>query len=82
MSTTLGDEYPRQQERCRELLQQYRDIGPNGAFGCAVIEATLKEADEAAISGDLPRMIRAFTDMQAHGTEAEHINREGKEVER
>jgi hypothetical protein len=64
--TTLGEEYPKQQARCRELLARYQEIGPAGAFGAAVIEATLKEADEAAISGDVVRMIAAFQKMKDH----------------
>lgn len=63
--TTLADEYPIEQERCRDLLQMYRSIGPSGQYGVAIIEATLREADKAAISGDLVRMIAAFNDMKA-----------------
>lgn len=62
---TLGEDYPNQQKRCRELLILYEQIGSDGIFGAAVIRQTLKEADEAAISEDLPRMIRAYEDMKA-----------------
>ena len=62
--STLGEEYPKQQARCRELLQAYRDIGPVGAFGHAHISGVLKEADEAAISSDLPRMLSAYEAMK------------------
>jgi len=61
---SLGTEYPKQQERCRELLQAYKEIGPAGAFGHHMISAVLREADEAAVSGDLVRMIRAFERMK------------------
>lgn len=60
---TLGEDYPKEQARCRELLALYAEI-PTGAFGSAAISAVLKEADEAAISGDLPRMIAAFKAMK------------------
>jgi len=63
--SSLGEEYPKEQARCRELLVAYREIGPIGAFGAAVIDATLKEADEAAAAGDVVRMLRAFEDMKA-----------------
>ena len=62
--STLGDEYPRQQERCRELLEQYKEIGPVGMFGYAMISQVLREADQAAISGDLVEMIRCYEKMK------------------
>lgn len=62
---TLGEDYPNQQKRCRELLILYEQIGPGGIFGAAILRQTLKEADEAVISGDLPRMILAYEDMKA-----------------
>jgi len=61
---TLGDAYPREQARCRELLAVYRDLGPIGAFGAAMIERTLAEADKAATAGDVAEMVRAFREMQ------------------
>ena len=62
--STLAEEYPKEQGRIRELLSRYREIGPAGIFGAAVIEQTLREADEAAMSEDLVRMLRAFESMK------------------
>ncbi len=62
--SSLGEEYPKEQARVRELLGIYKSIGPGGAFGAAGIEAVLREADTAAVSGDLARMIRAFQSMK------------------
>lgn len=62
--TSLGEQYPKEQARVREILGFYREIGPAGAFGAAMIEATLKRADEAAASGDVAAMIAAYKDMQ------------------
>jgi len=61
---SLGEEYPKEQARVREVLGVYKEIGPAGAFGAMDIEQTLREADEAALSGDLPRMIAAFEEMK------------------
>jgi len=61
---SLGEEYPKEQARVREVLGVYKEIGPAGAFGAMNIEQTLREADEAALSGDLPRMIAAFEEMK------------------
>lgn len=65
MTLTLGDDYPREQARVRTILGYYKEIGVAGRFGAAIIEATLKEADEAAISGDVVRMLKAYAAMKA-----------------
>lgn len=62
MSTSVGEDFPREQARCRQLLKEYREI-PTGAFGAAVIEQTLREADEAMASGDVVRILRAYQAM-------------------
>ena len=64
--TTLGDELPREQARCRELLVAYKEIGSAGAFGAAMIEQSLREADQAAISGDVVAMLRAYEKLKNH----------------
>jgi phage-related baseplate assembly protein len=64
MSESLGEAFPKEQERLRELLQAYRDIGPAGAFGYMAISAVAKRADEAAISGDPVAMLRAYQEMK------------------
>ena len=61
--STLGEDYPKEQERLRELIQVYAQI-PSRAFGKMMIEHALKKADEAAISGDLPRMIAEYKAMK------------------
>lgn len=61
---SLGQEYPLQQARVREILGHYKEIGPAGAFGAAWIEALLQRADKAAITQDLPAMIVCFQEMQ------------------
>ncbi len=64
MSTTLGDEYPKEQARCRELLGLYKEIGPAGQFGALMIEDMLRRADEAVVQGDVIAMLRVFQEMQ------------------
>jgi len=61
---TLGDEYPKEQARCRELLGMYREIGPAGRFGALMIEDMLRRADEAAMAGDVVEMLRVFGEMK------------------
>lgn len=61
---SVGDDFPRQQARCRELLQAYKDIGPAGTFGAVLIEAALKRADTAAISGDVLAILRSYGELK------------------
>ena len=61
---TLGDDLPKEQARVREVLGYYKEIGPAGAFGAAMIEQSLQDADSAVISGDLAAMISAYEDLQ------------------
>ena len=62
--STLGEEYPKQQARVRTILGYYKDVGPAGFFGAAMIEDLLRRADRAAIEQDLPAMIRLFQEMK------------------
>lgn len=63
--SSLATEYPKEQARCRELLQAYRELpGGVGVFGAMHIEAVLKRADEAAASGDVIAMLQAYEAMQ------------------
>lgn len=62
--TSLGEDYPKQQERCRTILGYAKQIGPAGAFLVAILEDLLRRADEAAISGDVVSMIRLYQEMK------------------
>lgn len=62
--TTVGDDFPKEQARVREALAVYRSIGPEAAFAIALIEATLRQADEAMASGDLVRILQAYQAMK------------------
>ncbi len=62
--TTVGEDFPKQQIRVRDVLKAYQDIGPNGALGAMLISNTLKEAEEAAISGDIVRILRAYESLK------------------
>lgn len=61
---TLADEFPKEQERCRQLLEQYKEIGPVGAFGHMMISDVLRRADQAAMSGDVVAMLRLYEEMK------------------
>ena len=64
----LGEDYLVEQTRMRELLVQAHEVAKlpnvNMSFYIAMLKAAMKEADEAAISGDVVRMIRAYKAMR------------------
>lgn len=61
---TLADALPREQERVRELLVQYVEIGPAGAFAAAMMRQSLARADQAVMSGDVVAMLRSLEDLR------------------
>ncbi len=60
----LAEAYPKEQARCRELLEQYRAIGPTGAFGHMMISQVLARADKAVAEGDVVAMLLCYKEMQ------------------
>jgi hypothetical protein len=60
MSESLAEALPQEMARVREVLGLYKQIGPAGMFGVAMIEQDLREADQAVMSGDIVRMLRAY----------------------
>lgn len=61
---SLGEMFPKEQARVREILGHYKEIGPVGAFGAMHIEESLLIADKAAMSGDVSAMIASYKDLQ------------------
>lgn len=61
---SLGEALPLEQARCREVLVEYRKIGPAGSFGAAMIELALRRADQATISGDIVGMLQAYEELK------------------
>lgn len=61
---SLGEEYPKEQERCRGLLLQYADIGAAGIPGSMIIKDVLRRADKAVVEGDTIGMIGLYHEMQ------------------
>jgi hypothetical protein len=64
--TTLADELPRQQERCRMILENALQIGQPGELLAMMLRASLKRAELAAISGDIVQMIYAIKELQQY----------------
>jgi len=62
-TTTLADGLAEEIERARDLLSQYRALGPRGQFGAAVIDAASREGVRAQASGDVIRMMQAYDEL-------------------
>lgn len=62
--TTVGDDFPRQQERVRQCLQNGLEIGPVGVFYVAVCKEALKQAELAMASGDITRILAAYQELK------------------
>ncbi len=62
---SLAEALPQEMARVREVLGHYKEIGPVGMFGGFFIEADLREADEAVMSGDVVRMLQAYQKLKA-----------------
>lgn len=63
--TTLGDEFPKQQQRVRELIEVYKSLPNNaGLFGALMLENVLQRANRAAMSGDVVEMIKSYNEMK------------------
>lgn len=62
--SSLGEDFPKEQARVRELLEDYKAIGPSGAFGALMIEQVLQRAEKAAISGDVVAILKAYEELK------------------
>ena len=72
---TLADALPREQKRCRKLLDQYKTLrnteGVNVEFVVAMIELALANAERAASAGDVVAMLRAYFELKSFNEELE-----------
>lgn len=62
----LAEALPREQARCRTILEHAMEIGPPGAFLVAILRRSLALAERAAAEGDLGAMIAALNDLQSY----------------
>lgn len=61
---SVGELFPIEQARVRELLGIYKSLGPAGTFGALVLENALSRADQAAISGDPVAILRSYEELR------------------
>ena len=53
----LAAELPRQQARCRQILEHVLEIGPSGAILAMFLRQSLAKAEKAAAEGDVIVML-------------------------
>ena len=61
---SLATEYPKEQRRCRAILEIYKGLGVSGIPGSLMIQLMLDQAEDAAASGDVVAMVRSFKEMK------------------
>lgn len=65
---TVGDDYPRQQDRIRECIKHGKEIGPAGEFYVMIATNLLKKSEEAWASGDILLILATYTAMREFDT--------------
>lgn len=61
--TSVGEEFPRQQEIIRKLWGEYVAMGEKGKAAADTLEDLLGRAAEAQSSGDVVELLRAYGQM-------------------
>ncbi len=64
VSRSLGEVFPEEIERCKELQVAYKEIGPAGQFGLAAITDLIKQAEKANKDQDVVAMLRLYPELQ------------------
>jgi hypothetical protein len=62
---TLGDKFPEELDRVRELLGIYESLPMNaGFFGAAILKDLIKRAETAHAENDIVAMVRTYAEMK------------------
>ena len=62
--SSLGEAFPIELERCRELLKEYESIGLFGDVGSVATKRAIETAEQAQASGEVVEMERAYRMME------------------
>lgn len=66
MGNTVGEKIQDEIKRNYELLQAYRDIGHQGQFGAAMIQADLDAAHQALKDDDVVQILIAYDKLKGN----------------
>ena len=62
--TSVGEDFPQQQERVRHLIDEYRALEDGaGEIGAIIMDNILKRAAEAQSSGDIIRILQSYSEL-------------------
>jgi hypothetical protein len=61
---SLGELLREEQARVKKVLDHYKEIGTEGEHVALIIEQSLRQADQAAASGDSIAMLRSYEDLK------------------
>lgn len=68
--TSLAEEFPKEQERVRKIRDEYVAMRGqphiNVEFAIAMIDASLRFAEQAASEADVVKMLMAFEDLKGY----------------
>lgn len=56
----------RELDRNRELLVEYKAIGPPGQFGASMIQQSIKRGERAIAESDTVAMIKCYEDLKTN----------------
>lgn len=60
MSDSLAEALPKEIERCRESLQEYKNIGPIPELARTMVNRIIEKAVDAQVEGDVVQMIVSY----------------------
>ena len=60
----LMDGLFKEMNRCRELLEAYKEIGPVGQFGYTMIKRDIDFAESAIKENDVVKMLKAYQNLK------------------
>lgn len=63
MGKTLGEAFPEEMTRVRELVRLYDEI-PAGVFAATLMRNALARAEKAQAAGDVAEMCRVYVELQ------------------
>ena len=62
--TSVGEDFPQQQERVRHLIDDYRALPDGtGEIGAQIMDVVLKRAADAQSSGDIVQILRSYQEL-------------------
>lgn len=61
--TSVGEDFPRQQERVRKLWGGYVEMGIKGEAAASALEEVLDKAAKAQSSGDVVQVLTAYNEL-------------------